>query len=170
MKKRSPGPLSPSQTRAKENLKDALDRLRDWDGAAPEKIEQDRETFDLCLADYEKAMIRAIRVGLTDHPAVKEWIAVHCALGDRKALRRAQSGVEKGVKRPMTRVNLWLANESRPLRDQGKEPEAIRRTLINELGDANFWDLPVKDARKLRDRLKGMSRQGFHKLLASLDR
>jgi hypothetical protein len=173
--------LSRSQVRANEALEDALDGLRSWHGTDGKKLEKDPERFELYVADYEdceKAMASAIRAGLHEHPtvdkklrqAMEEWIRTRRVVGNWEVLRRAKSGVQRGVKRPMTKVNLWLANESRRLFKQGNQPEAIRRALINILGDANYSDLPGEDARKLRERLKGMSRQGFHKLLASLDR
>ena len=161
--------LSRSQARAIEELEDTFKRIEQWDGASREEIEQDKETFDLCLKDYKNAIIRAIRVGFNDHH-VKEFVAVQQALGQWDTLRRARSGLEKGVKRPMSWADLWVWSEADRLLGLGKRPEAIRCALVNKLAN----EPPPKgfsreEAIIQSQRLRKMSRQGFHKLLKRLD-
>lgn len=151
-------PLSRAQLRALEEVKDTLGGLMRWHGKTHEEIEKDREDFYLCYADYTKAMLRAIRAGLSDHPLVKPWLVAQRAVGNRDTLRRARSGVEKGIKRPWTKADVRLWDEIRRLAEEHEEQEGAK--------------LSQARARKFlvaRTIIRRMSRQGFHKLLKRLN-
>ncbi len=54
-------------------------------------------------ANYEKALMRVYRVGLSDHPVVQEWLAARRSLGERKKLRSFRLGLERDVKETMSK-------------------------------------------------------------------
>lgn len=80
------------------------------------------------MAQAQKAMGRAARVGLQDHPLVQEWIEVHRRLGNWDTLRSARAGLEKGVRRPPNDAALFKAIVARRMR--GLSWKAIHKDLI----------------------------------------
>ena len=128
-----------------------------WHGQAAHANESD-ETFRLVEADRDRAMVRAVRNGLAEHPLVAEWVRMQTLLGDRKVLRKARVGAEKGVKRPYTEDEMKLDSTIRDL----------LRTYEQE------YRRPCTQARArkrlINDKtIPRMTPQGFHKLLERLD-
>ena len=156
-------PLSRSQARALENVKDTLERMMEWHGKTKEEIETDPCRFNLCYEDFKKAMIRAVRAGLADHPAVKPWVLAQRGIGNRKTLRRARSGVEKGMKPSLTDADVRLWGE---IHDLAKEYEKLHGTKISQ---AKARKLLVARSLVGQSSFRRRSRQYFHKLLKKLN-
>ena len=164
-----PKGLTPQQESALNKLDDAVDVMRQWRGITPENDFEER----LLLAnqdEYEKALTRAVRAGLWQHPVVREWLAARRSLGDWEGLRRFRLGLERGVDKPMLKADFWLAFAAQGLIDDGHEPEDIRKVLIEKLKDPGskdrekwekYFDLTPKDIERLIARL-GRSRQNFY--------
>lgn len=115
------------------------------------------------LADKEdelaSLMWKAIGNGLGEHPIVKDWIAVHKALGNRGKLRKPRKGLERGVKRPYTEEQLMLITKVPELyRKLGYCIDRVRRHLINN--GVAFG--------KERVKIKRVERQTFYYRLESL--
>lgn len=161
--------LSRTQLRAQDHLKDALEGIKKWqrcDGVSLEKNKTVWEDFQLCLTEYDKAMVRAIRAGLADHPAadptlkriIAEYVSVNRLLGQWDLLRHARSGVEKGVRRPIPEADLHLWHE-------------IEQAAVDY--ECRLGRPPTQSMLKkllIADRtLPRMSREGFSKLLERLD-
>lgn len=150
-----PQHLNKAQRRALEDLEDAAESMQRWDGKTPNELEDD-ETFLLTYRDWEDQMIRAIRVGLTDHPAVREFIRTRRGLGSSQTLRRARSGMEKGI-RQFTSDDIHLRHEI--------------TTLVRDYEQQYEKRLTQSRARKLliaSNKIAKMTPQGFHKLLKKL--
>ncbi len=148
--------MSRSQIRAREELEDVLEGMMRWHGKTYDELKDD-ELFLVAYQDFVKEMTRAIRVGLIDHPAVQEFIHTRRSLGSRDTLRRARSGVEKGVKRPMTAEDVYLRGEIIKLVQdhEQKTGERITQSLTRKLLIA-------------RKTLPKMAPQAFHKRLKRL--
>ena len=134
-----PKGLTPQQESALNEIDDAVDVMWQWRGITPENDFEKR----LLLADedrYEKALTRAVRAGLWQHPIVREWLAARRSLGDWDELRRFRKGLERGVTKTMSKADFWLAFVAADLIKNGHEPEAIRKALIEKLKDP---DAPV---------------------------
>lgn len=127
--------------------------------------EKNREaiTFNGIAKDYEKNIRRAVRVGLRDHPLVREWIQVYRSLGDWDFLRKAKVRLERGVKRM-----------DRPKEvNQKKTNDKLRKAIIECYKTADrkkpsreYIKRMLMDQGKL---LPTFSRQRFHKMLTRFD-
>ena len=147
--------MSRSQIRAREDLEDVLEGMMRWHDKTYDELKDD-ELFLVAYRDYEKAMIRAIRVGLIDHPAVQEFIHTRRSIGSWAALRRARSGVEKGV-RAMSAEDVYLRHD------------IVK--LVEDYEQKHGKPLSQSHARRLliaRGRLPKATRQNFHKLVKRL--
>ena len=159
-------------------LADAAEQMRRWHGVSADQIEKRREMYDADWAEYDKAIGRAIRAGQFEHPLVREWISERRSLGERTALRKYRLGLERGVKKGMSKEDFFVAFEAggfiqkKYKVDEGRRnPEAIRRSIINKLlisKPEHWFDLSDSEIEKLRARLKDMPRQNFHRLLRRL--
>jgi hypothetical protein len=151
--------LTAAQRRALDNVNDALEHLQRWHGKSEAEIEADREGVGEALGDLDRTMVRALRARLARHPLVARWIAERKGNGDWRILRRARSGAEKGIKRPMTEKDLrvWAAIDSLARRNE-EDDDAEPCTQIMAY-------------RYLRNNrvIPQMRRQAFRKLLARLD-
>jgi len=148
---------SPRQTRAKKALEKAFESLDLYHEDKAHDIEEMPDEFEHARQGYERAVRRAIRAGLTEHPLIKEWIQNRRLLGERDVLRRVK-GLEKGVKRPITMKDLQLWGRIRRqaekfAKEHKKLPtqEQIRKLMYN-----------LKELPK-------MSRQAFNKMVDRLD-
>lgn len=169
------GDLTPQQECVLNELDDASDEMRQWRGITPE--DESEKTHQLTDQDtYEKALTRAVRAGLWQHPVVREWLAARRSLGDWDELRRFRKRLEYNVKKPMLKADFWLAFEAQDLIDHGHEPEAIRKALIEKLKHPgpkdrkkwrDYFDLRPEDVERLIARL-GHSRQNFYQWLQRL--
>lgn len=161
--------LTPQQERAIEDLDAAMVEMQHWHDITPGN--QDEKNHQLTdLVNYEKALARAIRVGLSDHPVVQTWLAARRSLGDREELRRFRLGLERGVKKTMSKEDFWIVFEAQGFIDQGHGPEAIHRALIDKLKTENpqeWFDLSPEETKQLADRLD-CSQQNFHRWLRRL--
>lgn len=147
--------LSKPQRRALENLEDNLKSMERWHGKDHAELSNDY-LFLAAHEDYLKAMVRAIRADLTDHPAVQEFIHTRRSIGSWKTLRRAHSGAEKGV------------------RAMSEEDVCLRRdivTLVEGYEQKHGKPLTQKRARSFllaQQKISKMSPQAFNKLLKKL--
>lgn len=147
--------LSKPQWRALEALEDNLKSMQRWHGKDHAELSNDY-LFLAAHEDYLKAMARAIRAGLEKHPEVQKFIHTRRSIGSRETLRRARSGVEKGV------------------RVMSKEDVCLRRdivTLVEEYEQKHGKPLSQRQALRLLiapQRLSKMSYQNFHELLKKL--
>ncbi len=87
-----------------------MELLRKFHGKSPTELETD-ELFMLQYHEWQAAIARAIRAGLTSHSAVQDFIQTERSLGRRSTLRRARSGVERGTNRLMTMDDVRLRDE-----------------------------------------------------------
>jgi hypothetical protein len=157
-------------------LEDALEAVDQWD-------EKTTEEFDLAelrphLVELDDAMAKAMRKGLLNHPEVPtalqktmaEFKTTRRGHGDWDYLRDLGIGAETGVKRQLTWAEVWLENGIDSAVAVGKPPEAIRKSLVNQLSFAHRppRGMSKDEAEKLRDRLRDMSRQCFHNILKKL--
>ena len=171
------------QERVLRELEEAAEELRLWEDLAPEnedlapenKVDKQHQLDD--QTRYEKALIKAIRAKLWNHPIVRAWFAARRSLGDWDELRRYRLKLETGVDKPMSKEDFWLAFEAHDLIDDGHKPEAIRKILIKKLKDPepedwdkwrDYFDLRPKDVERLIARLQQHSQQNFHKWLKHL--
>ncbi|MGH6627026.1 MAG: hypothetical protein ACRECD_10885 [Burkholderiaceae bacterium] len=181
--KDSPPSRTRRQERAIERLSDARSDLERWHGKSFEEIEQaaplNKRAFEEAQEEFEKAMVNAIRLGLADHPMVRAWIVTQRGLGARDTLRRARSGVEAGVKRPLGLGELGVIYVTVTLAQLGQSPADVHRILagrgplspslvaqLTELGRRGKETLKILGKRPL---LAPMTRQAFYKLLDRLD-
>lgn len=164
------------QERALSDLKFAAKQMRRWRNASAEEVEDRRQEFSQDLADYEKAVVRAIRAGLINHPDVRAWISAQRSLGEWDALRRFRLGLERGTRKMLSKQDFWIKFEAVPLTEQGKTPEQIHRSLRHKLKFPKPEDrkkredwigLNRKEIEDLADRLD-CTRQNFHRLLVRL--
>ena len=140
--------------------------MKKWDGVLLAENKDTLEDLRLHLRDYDRAMARAIRAGLADHPdaeptvrrVIAQYITVSRLLGQWDLLRRARSGVQKGVRRPVPQADLRLWDKIRCVaaeyeRRHGRPPtqSMLRKLLVAKMA------------------IPRTSRQGFHKLLTRLD-
>ena len=147
--------MSRSQIRAREDLEDVLEGMMRWHDKTYDELKDD-ELFLVAHEDYLNAMARAIRVGLTDHPAVQEFIHTRRSIGSWAALRRARSGVEKGV-RAMSAEDVYLRHD------------IVK--LVEDYEQKHGKPLTQKRARSFllaQQKISKMSPQAFNKLLKKL--
>lgn len=167
--------LTRQQERALNDLDEALEEMGQWRGISPaDEVEKNHQITDQAI--YERALTRAVQAGLWRHPVVRAWLAARRSLGDRQALRRFRRGLERGVKKPMSKGDFWIAFEAHDLINQRRGPEAIRKALIKKLKDPKpedrkkweeYFDLAPKEIARLIRRLE-YSRQNFHQRLKRL--
>lgn len=141
-------------------------------GRADRSGEQIQEDW----ADHCDLVRRAIRAGLVEHHVVRAWIQGRRSLGERDELRQLRVGLEKGVNRPMSAADCWIAYHATDMTERGMTPEQIRRELANRLlidpkgilgaEPAKWFGLTRADLKVLRGKLTS-SRQNFSKLLKS---
>lgn len=167
--------LTRQQERALNDLEEAVSELQGWRGIEIAD-EEDRHHQQSDQFIYERAITRAVRARLWQHPVVREWLAARRSLGDWEGLRHFRLGLESGVTKTMSKADFWIAFEARDLIDQGDGPEAMREALIKKLKDPKskgrkkweeYFDLAPTDIERLIDRLEG-SRQNFHQWLKRL--
>jgi len=158
-----------SQSRILEELDDAIVSLKRWDGKAPSELEHD-DTFKAVYKDWRSAMIRAIRDGHKDHPAVQVFIRDRRALGDWDTLRDCGCGLEKGVKQFN---RLYMRPSPRPLpRRNDLLLYAEIFNLKRDYEEQHRKVLTQSQALRLlvaKGVLPEMSRQAFHKILKRLN-
>ncbi len=176
-----------SRQRILDDLADAKEQMQRWHDASPKKIAQEQEEFDADWEDYAKAMRRVIRAARTTYPdllkdrnvleAVYHYVSSRRALGEWDELRKIGLGLEVVVQKPpypaKMREDVWVFSQTEELWRQGKErPEEIRRMLSRKLNTTDpLFDpkfLNTEEAKRLRKRLKAMTRQGFHDWLKRL--
>ena len=170
-----PKDLTQQQKRALNELEDAWEEVRQWYGDYP----QDESERNYQLADqtrYNTSLRRAAWAGLWGHPILRAWLTARRSMGDWEELRRFRLGLERGVDKPMSKEDFWLAFERQRLIDDEHEPETIRKILIDNLKDPepedlerwrDYFDLHPEDIKSLVTRLE-RSRQNFHKWLKRL--
>ena len=170
-----PKDLTQQQKRALNELEDAWEEVRQWYGDYP----QDESERNYQLADqtrYNTSLRRAAWAGLWGHPILRAWLTARRSMGDWEELRRFRLGLERGVDKPMSKEDFWLAFERQRLIDDEHEPETIRKILIDNLKDPepedlerwrDYFDLHPEDIKSLITRLE-RSRQNFHKWLKRL--
>ena len=170
-----PKGLTPQQKSARDELKEAMSELQWWSGNEPEDEEEKHHQQTDRLA-YKRAITRAVRAGLWQHPVVREWLAARRSLGDWEGLRRFRLCLESGVTKTMSKADFWLAFEAGDLIDDGMRPKAICKILIDKLKDPepedlkkwrDYFDLRPEDVESLIARL-GHSRQNFYQWLKRL--
>jgi hypothetical protein len=112
---------------------------------------------NLAYRDWERQMLRALRVGLMDyHPDVYAFVLTRRGLGSGRLLRRARHGVEKGVGQ----------FNSEDVHKRGSILAAIRRY------EKQYVRRPTQQRIRqiliAKKKLKPMSKQAFHKTLKRL--
>jgi hypothetical protein len=119
----------------------------------------EREYLVKATAAYEKSMLKPIRLGLQEHPLVREWWETRHSLGARRVLRRAKIGLERGVRSLLNRPNKNTALEAeiRRLRENGQNINQIYDTLTRQ-GRLPKQKLPTFE--------KWCRRRGLHQLPA----
>ncbi len=156
------------------DLEDAAQQmLEHWSGRSPEDIRKNYEKYSEDRKDFDKAVGRAIRAGLLEHPIVRNWIAERRSLGDRDILRRYKDQrLERGVKGGISKEDLWLLYESHDLINGKRGYKAIRKALINRITVADEkalrrwkeeFGFEGNELKILRARLKQTSLQNFRK-------
>lgn len=128
-----------------QDLEEAAEQMRRWGNLPIEKLEAEHKLFAADRAEYDRLIGRAIRAGLSKkHPYVREWLAGRRSLGEWDKLRKYRAGLERGVKRPMSKRDFWVVFHATPHIEKGKGYEEVRRALINELElvPPETWDEP----------------------------
>ena len=85
-------------------------------------------------------------------------------------MRRFRLGLERDVKKTMSKEDFWIIFEARDLIKQGYGPEAIHMALIEKLNaekPPEWYDLATEEIEGLIDRLQ-CSRQNFFQWLQRL--
>jgi len=156
----------------KQHIIDELEffegEMKAWGQDTPEQIEADLETYEKHRADRDRIVGKAIRAGLTTHPFVQAWLVEQRTFGEKDALRKSRSGLERGVKRMMSKADFYVTFHATSLTRDGMGVEQIRHTLRRQLLHIEpepFFDMSKEERVKLANRLEKMSRQGFHKWL-----
>lgn len=158
--------------RIREELAQIAKQMRRWEGASLDEIVNEQEIYDAQLQERDEVVGKAIRAGLTDDPFVKAWLAEKRSLGERDDLRRFRTGLEGGVKRPISKEDFFIAYYAySPIQD-GKSAESVRRALCRQLRfdePQSFFRLTQEEMKCLAIRLSAMPRQNFHRLLRKLN-
>lgn len=169
-----------------------------WHGSDPSSLSEDRlDDFLSSWRKYERAIVRAIRAGISDHPAVKAWVAARRSVGDYASLRKLKAGLETGMRvgprldgqkglARLDEVDLWIsANASRlverlPDSKKGRWLQEIRQRLMElletepwprEYSENSHWTGEAWDREEAR--LKAIakrrlgSKQSLHRRLAA---
>ena len=154
-----------------EELKFIEGEMKAWGQDTPEQIEADLETYEKYRADRDRIVGKAIRAGLTTHPFVQAWLVEQRMFGEKDALRRSRSGLQRGVNRMMSKADFYVTFHAASLTEDGLGVEQIHRMLRRQLLYSEpepFFDMREEERLKLANRLEKMSRQGFHKWLKRL--
>ena len=152
-------------------FEEAAKAMARWGNKSACHIKENQEQYIEDRRDYEKAIGRAIRLGLLEFPDVKLWLADRRSLGERDILRKVKKGLETGTSRPLSKEGFWVKYHAIRLYEKGRKPEEIRRNLINKLQlemPEHWFDLTAEECSRLRDRLKRSTRQNFHEWLKRL--
>lgn len=94
-----------------------------------EMDEEERRYRRTAYRAYDKAILKAIRLGIRDHPLIQDWYAVTAGRGDRKTLRRPKMGLERGVEPPLPYAEAKLEVTIIDVYKTGKSLRKIHRTL-----------------------------------------
>jgi len=126
--------LTPAQQRSLARIFEIMVvELQPYQGMTPdqdaEMDEAERRHRRTAYRALDKAILKAIRLGIRDHPLIQEWYAVTARRGDRETLRRAKIGLEKGVKPPLPYAEAKLEVTIIDLYKAGMHLQEIHRTL-----------------------------------------
>jgi hypothetical protein len=113
-----------------EKLTEAHRDFAHWHGKSPPTKAPGRTMLRDDYREYERAVGRAIRAGVTKHPLVADWIRARRSVGDYNALRRFRLGLEAGMEPEIDEADLWIALKAADLIDEGKSLEVIRGRLL----------------------------------------
>jgi hypothetical protein len=110
-------------------------------------IKETNRTMNTSLKRYADLMLIAM-VHLPGDPIVQDWAGSKRACGDKRYLRRARKGLEKGVKTPYRTSAQALGDLTTiELGMEGKSPAEIREELLAK-------KLPPRSKEGIRKRLK----------------
>lgn len=173
-----------------QELEDAAQSMRElWGNVGANKINEDMSNpaESVYLHDrqiFDKAVGLAIRAGLLDHPVVRNWIADHRSFGQWDELRRyKKSRLERGVKRSMSKNDLWLICHAPSLISEEKySVEQTRQSLVRILDEERngnrrpdrakepliWFGFSDPEVDNLRAQLKNMAEQNFRRWLKRL--
>jgi hypothetical protein len=171
--------------------------MKRWAGLSSDQLECKLEEYYADWNEHEQTVRIAIRNGLAAHPTVIFWLEARRSLGDWLELRRLRLGLECGVS-TVSRADFWVIFASNEwiwqgvkLEDIGldiepetvskrrKQPEKLRSGLVAALNrtlgspDAlkafeETFGLTPAEVKALRDKVRGMARQNFHRWLRRL--
>ena len=144
-----------------QNLIDAHEGFAIWHCKNPDADQNSREIFKDDYRTYERAVVRAIRAGLVNHPLVRDWIAARRSVGDYDALRRLRRGFEAGMSPEIDAADCWIALEAHDLIERGLSVEGVRRKLVVKAARA-----PKEIKQVVLRRIR--SKQNLHRRLAEL--
>jgi hypothetical protein len=96
----------------------------------PEPNTQEHDHHAQATAKYDKAVLKALRHGLKNHPIIHDWWRSRAALGNRRVLRRAKQGLEKYAKKPYSAAG---AVEAQAYCDTGQVPPTLNELLVDML-------------------------------------
>jgi len=107
--------LTRIQRQVLDDLEDDFQGLWEYAGLSLHKIDRKdgskrHEFIELCDR-MDGLIMKAARLGLKDHPWVKERIRTYRGRGERNLLRRAKQGLEKGVRRPNSQEEMEMFSE-----------------------------------------------------------
>ncbi len=181
--------LKPRQRDALDALNEAIEQADHSNRASAQEREEYPEAVEHDHRLLEEALGRAIRARL-QHPLVRELLTNMRLFGERDELGRLGRGYERGVKPQMSSADAFLTFvladiiEKKVQDPGGFGPEALRRDLLRELHlvittgldddpiatrGAKLFGLTRGNIVALHQRIKTMSRQGFHKLFNRLN-
>lgn len=130
------------------------------------------EQFEFDKAEFDKAVERAIRAGLDDHPVVRDWIASARSVGDWAKLRAFRRRFETGIRQELKKDTFWILFEAADYLEENSV-ESTRRHLVRKLNGyleghetpPEYFDLTREDLVGLRKRLTKISVPGLSQLL-----
>lgn len=135
------GNLSARERKILEEFKDNFEIIKEYDGYTFEEIKGFKEdpAINEIFNDYKKALFKAIRANLHNHPlvptAVKsvllEWIYTRRRLGKKKLLRKVKRGLEVGIKCFLTIEQVEFMNAVREMRLWEKKIETSPDIDVN---------------------------------------
>jgi transposase len=89
---------------------------------------------------YDAAMLKALRLGLDDHPLVHQWTQRSRTMGGRTLLRRAKRGLERGVRPLLEEDEEKLKMEILQRQTSGEHLWSIYQRLTNEKRMRGSWE------------------------------
>ena len=116
-----------------DDLQQIESQMRRWALASMERIRQEQERYDADVAERDRIVGKAIRAGLTEHPFVIAWLAERRTFGQKDELRQFRAGLERGVKRMMSKADFYITFYASDLMDHGIGVEEIRRKVCRQL-------------------------------------